>query len=170
MRRDPIVEEIHRIRKKMLEECGGDLERYFDQLQADEEKDRERLVSSIAGGKRPPARPKEARSMGHDTTELKLPEFTTDAGGKPIAVKLDTAGYVALLVRANVTDAELWPPGMRKGAEALARVRQIEADCIAHDGEFDWEKLPEDIQDEYDGLCAVIDQLQDTGERVALAG
>jgi hypothetical protein len=104
-------------------------------------------------------------------TDLELenpPQFTTDAEGKPTAVTLDTLSYIALLVRANVTTPALWPPGMEKGAAALKRVRQIEADCIAKHGEFDWEKLPEAVQDEYDGLCALLDDLQDTGERVVL--
>ncbi len=101
--------------------------------------------------------------------DLELPtplEFATDAKGKPTTVTLDTAAYVALLVRASITDPALWPPGMQQGAAALARVRQIEADCIAEQREFDWEKLPEAIQDEYDGLCTLLDELQDTGERI----
>jgi len=106
--------------------------------------------------------------VGHSSTDLKPPLFSTDAHGKPVAVRLETAAYVSLLVRANVTQLELWPPGMEKGARDLARVRQIEADCVAQHGEFDWEKLPEDIQDEYDLLCAALDELQDTGERTAL--
>jgi hypothetical protein len=107
--------------------------------------------------------------MGNASTDLKPPQFTTDARGNTIGVKLDTVGYVTLLVRANVTDPELWPPGMQDGARALGRVRQIEADCVAQHGEFDWEKLPGDIQDEYDALCVALDRLQDTGERTALS-
>lgn len=102
-------------------------------------------------------------------TDLELPtplEFATNAKGNPTTVTLDTAAYVALLVRANITDPALWPPGMQHGATALARVRQIEADCIAEQGEFDWEKLPEALQDEYDSLCTLLDELQDTGERI----
>jgi hypothetical protein len=106
--------------------------------------------------------------MGAATADLKAPQFTTDAVGKPVGVKLDTVAYITLLVRANVTDPALWPPGMQRGAEALARVRQIEADCVAQHGEFDWEKLSEALQDEYDGLCALLDGMQDTGERVPL--
>ncbi|MBM4041567.1 MAG: hypothetical protein FJ290_23960 [Planctomycetes bacterium] len=100
--------------------------------------------------------------------ELSVPQFTTDGDGKATAVRLDAVGYMALLVRANVTDPALWPPGMERGAEALARVRQIEADCIAQHGEFDWEKLPDNVQDEYDGFSALLDSIQDTGERIPL--
>ena len=50
-----------------------------------------------------------------------------------------------------------------EGAAALKRIRQMESDCIAHHGEFDWEKLPESEQDEYNGLCLLLDGLQDTG-------
>lgn len=30
---DPIVDEVHRIRAKLLAECGGDLDKYMDRLQ-----------------------------------------------------------------------------------------------------------------------------------------
>jgi hypothetical protein len=106
--------------------------------------------------------------VGTLTVDLKVPQFTTDRDGKPTGVRLDTAGYVALLVRADVSDPALWPPGMEQGARDLARIREIEAACAAEHGEFDWEKLPEGVQDEYDGLCALLDSLQDTGERVSL--
>jgi hypothetical protein len=43
--RDPIVEEIHRIRREILEECGNDPARYFARLKAAEDKDRDRLVA-----------------------------------------------------------------------------------------------------------------------------
>ena len=106
--------------------------------------------------------------MSKPKVGLRPPQFTTGADGRATGVQLDMAAYVALLVRANVTDATLWPPGMQDGAQALARVRRIEADCAGQHGEFDWEKLPGQIQDEYDGLCAQLDRLQDTGERTAL--
>lgn len=50
MKRDPIVEEIHQIRKKMLEECGGDLDKFFDRLKAQEAGDRDRVVTEIERG------------------------------------------------------------------------------------------------------------------------
>ncbi|MBM3333148.1 hypothetical protein FJY63_00640 [Candidatus Sumerlaeota bacterium] len=106
-----------------------------------------------------------------DNSHLALkrpPEFTTDADGRPMGVTLEPSAYVALLVRGNVTDPALWPPGTQQGAAALARVRQIEAECTAQHGEFDWGKLAEEVRDEYDDLCGVLDQLQDTGERITL--
>lgn len=107
--------------------------------------------------------------MPDETLRLKhRPQFMTDAKGKPMGVKLDAPAYIALLTRANVTDPALWPPGTQQGATALARVRQIESDCIAQHGQFDWEKLPRAIQNEYDDLSALLDRLQDTGERIAL--
>ncbi len=99
--------------------------------------------------------------------ELREPMFGVDAEGKPVVI-LDRVSYIALLVRGNVTDPSLWPPGTEEGAKALNRIRQIEAECIAQHGEFDWEKLPEGLKDEYDALCALLDQLTDTGERVSL--
>ena len=51
MSRDPIVEEIHEIRRKMLDECGGDFDKLFDRLKAAQTKHKGRLVSK-------PPRPK----------------------------------------------------------------------------------------------------------------
>jgi hypothetical protein len=51
MARDPIIEEIHQIRRKMLAECGGDFDKLFDRLMAAQAKRKGRLVSE-------PPRPK----------------------------------------------------------------------------------------------------------------
>lgn len=48
MNRDPIVEEIHKTRKKIMEECGGDLDRLLDHVKAGEEQDRRRVVSTTS--------------------------------------------------------------------------------------------------------------------------
>ncbi len=113
----------------------------------------------------PVTRDKKGRVEG--TPVLKRsPRFSPQ--GKPARVTLDIQTYIDLLVQANVTDPTLWPPAMKEGASALARVRQIEAECIAQHGEFDWEKLPESVRDEYDGLCAFLDNLRDAGERIPL--
>ena len=107
--------------------------------------------------------------MSKANLELKPPpRFVTKANGKPGSVALDPVAYVTLLVRANVTDPALWPPGMQEGATALARVRAIEKRCIAKYGGFDWEKLSPRLQDEYDSRCALLDRLTDTGERIPL--
>jgi len=47
MTSDPIVEEIHKIREKLLDECGGDVKAYLRRLKAQENKDHDRLVSSV---------------------------------------------------------------------------------------------------------------------------
>jgi hypothetical protein len=96
------------------------------------------------------------------------PRFATKGDGKATAVTLHPVAYIALLVEANVTDPELWPPGMQAGAAWLARIRAIERKCIAKHGEFDWEKLSARLQNEYDDLSALLDRLQDTGERIPL--
>lgn len=44
MMRDPIVEEIHRIRERMWEEAGGDLDRLIEALRATEAQHRDRIV------------------------------------------------------------------------------------------------------------------------------
>ena len=44
---DPIVEEIHKIREKLWEECGGSLDKLMDRLQEREKEDRARLVHDV---------------------------------------------------------------------------------------------------------------------------
>ncbi len=97
--------------------------------------------------------------------ELKPPpRFVTDRRGRTKRVSLETAAYLTLLVRGNVTDPSLWPPGLKRGAGMLARIRAIEHRCIRKLGHFDWEKLSPKVQDEYDGLCVDLDAMLDTGE------
>jgi hypothetical protein len=45
MKCDPIVNEVRQARQKILEDCGGDLEKLLDQLKAAETQDRTRVVS-----------------------------------------------------------------------------------------------------------------------------
>ena len=46
MNRDPIVEEIHQIRQKLLNECGGDFDRFLDRVKAGEKNHRNLVVSN----------------------------------------------------------------------------------------------------------------------------
>ena len=97
-----------------------------------------------------------------DSTTLELsrpPEFSPPENGGNGTVSVDALDWAKLLRDHNVLDARLWPPGFKEGAEWLARIRQIEAGCIAEFGEFDWEKLDADTQDEYDGTCAELTKL-----------
>ena len=94
------------------------------------------------------------------------PAFIENPDGKPITVSLDLKSYVTLLVKANVMEPHLWPPGLQSGAAALARIREIESGCVSQHGEFDWGKLSPIVQDEYDGLCCVLDSLQENGAPV----
>jgi hypothetical protein len=96
------------------------------------------------------------------------PQFKKRTKKKANDVTLDQIAYIGLLIRANVTDPASWPPGTEHGAKALQRVRAIEKRCIAKLGYFDWGKLSPKLQDEYDGLCADLDALRDTGETVPL--
>ena len=48
MSRDPIVEEIHRTRQKILEECNGDLDQLLDRLKAAEVQDRGLVVTTTS--------------------------------------------------------------------------------------------------------------------------
>ncbi len=96
------------------------------------------------------------------------PQFKTKANGQPAAVTLNPVTYVALLIRGNVTDPALWPPGSQEGAAWLQRVRAIEKRCLARHGHFDWGKLSRRLQDESDVQCSRLSQLQDTAERIPL--
>ena len=42
---DPIVKEIHETRRRIMEECGGDLEQFIAHLKAGEQQDKDRLVT-----------------------------------------------------------------------------------------------------------------------------
>lgn len=99
---------------------------------------------------------------------LQVPQFELDSTGKPSSVRLSTQDYIRLLIEANITDSAFWPPGYEHGAQLLARIRAIEAESIRQNGVFDWELLSESLQDEYDDLCALLDQMYDTGERFPL--
>ena len=103
-----------------------------------------------------------------DIVVEQIPQFKVDVTGKPTSVMMEAADYIKLLIRADITDHSLWPPGMEYAADTLERIRQIESDCIKQHGEFDWEKLPEDLQDEYDILCLTLDSLYDTDDYIKL--
>ena len=45
MNRDPIVEEVHRVREQMWEECGGNMDRLIEFLRAGEAQHRDRIIS-----------------------------------------------------------------------------------------------------------------------------
>lgn len=45
MKKDPIVEEVHRVREKILDECGGNIEKLMDKLKARERNHKPRLIS-----------------------------------------------------------------------------------------------------------------------------
>ena len=50
---DPFVDEIHKTRERLLEECGGDIERLMDRLQAKEQGDYDRVVRDLRQFKAP---------------------------------------------------------------------------------------------------------------------
>jgi hypothetical protein len=45
MSHDPIVEEIHQIRERILTECGGDLGRLLERYRSAEHRDHQRIVT-----------------------------------------------------------------------------------------------------------------------------
>ena len=46
MNRDPVVDEVHQIRQKLLDECGGDLDRLLDRVKAGEKNHRNLVVTN----------------------------------------------------------------------------------------------------------------------------
>jgi len=76
-------------------------------------------------------------------------------------VLLTQEDYLDLLVGNNVTDPGSWPPGKQDGARLLARIRQIEQECVAEHGRWDWELLSEALQDEYDGACIDLNKVRE---------
>jgi hypothetical protein len=52
---DPIVDEIHKTRERLLDECGGDIDRLMDRIQAKEQADHDRLVRDLKQLKAPAA-------------------------------------------------------------------------------------------------------------------
>ena len=90
----------------------------------------------------------------------------TDEQGAQVTATFPMADYLDLLIRANELDPSYWPASKRQGATLLKRIREIEAECIRQHGAFDWEKLPEPLQEEYDALRLQLDELRDDGTRV----
>jgi hypothetical protein len=48
---DPFVDEIHKVREKLLEESGGDLNRLMDRLASREREDRSRVIADLKDAK-----------------------------------------------------------------------------------------------------------------------
>jgi hypothetical protein len=44
---DPLVDEVHETRERLLAECGGDLDRLMDRLQSREQEDGSRVVRDV---------------------------------------------------------------------------------------------------------------------------
>jgi hypothetical protein len=82
-----------------------------------------------------------------------------EESGAPI-IALTPSAYIDLLIQANNTDPRFWPPQAKEGARALARLRAIERKCAEAHGAFDWERLSDRAQDEYDSLSAKLDGLR----------
>jgi hypothetical protein len=66
MTHDPIVEEIHQVRQKILAECNGSLDQLLDRLQTAESADGDRVVSLEAVRER---RRREQSRLSQETAE-----------------------------------------------------------------------------------------------------
>ena len=47
MTNDPIVEEVHRARERLLEKCDGDLDKLMDSLQKRESEERGPVIKNV---------------------------------------------------------------------------------------------------------------------------
>lgn len=45
MKNDPIVDEVRKTREKLWDECGGDMDKYMDRIQAAEGQYPQRLIT-----------------------------------------------------------------------------------------------------------------------------
>jgi hypothetical protein len=108
------------------------------------------------------------RCMSTGLRFARPPRFAVDRAGRPVDTTLNTADCIELLIQAKVVNPEMWPPSMEQGAAALSRIRDIEAGCVGEHGRWDWELLPEDLQDAYDLACSQLSVLRSAGEAVAL--
>jgi hypothetical protein len=68
MSHDPLVQEIHQIRAKLVEESGGDLDRFLDQLEAAERQETARLVTEVPTQDGKPKRTPRVRRQGKKAT------------------------------------------------------------------------------------------------------
>lgn len=75
-------------------------------------------------------------------------------------IEVDLAKYVRLLVKAGDSDPANWPEGFKEGAALLGRIRQIEQLCQEEHGEWDWELLSEELQDDYDSCRSKLNRLR----------
>jgi hypothetical protein len=89
------------------------------------------------------------------------PHFAINASGQAQAVTLNPHNYVKLLVDARETDPACWPPGMEEVAGMVARVQEIEDQCVAKHGDFAPEKLARKVQDEYMDLHLALDAISE---------
>lgn len=77
----------------------------------------------------------------------------------PPRIELDRADYLRLLINASETDPARWPEGCRQGASLLARIREIEQDCVREHGRWHPDLLPPGGEGEYESLCVQLDNL-----------
>ncbi|MEZ5337740.1 MAG: hypothetical protein R3F46_05700 [bacterium] len=106
--------------------------------------------------------------MDSDVKQYRTPRSLPNGNGQE-ELAVSREDYIDLLVAASVTDPQAWPDGMQQCAALLARIREIEAGCISQHGTWDWEKLDEDSQDEYDELSLTLDRLRNPGKPVRIS-
>ncbi len=135
MRRDPIVEEIHRIRKKLWEECGRDLDRYFDMIEADEALDKDRLVSKIPGRKKRRGNGKRGQRGGMKLATTGRIEIDPKVMlGRPVI--RGTRVTVELILRKlseGATEAELLDVYPRLISDDIRAALAYAADTVSHE-------------------------------------
>jgi hypothetical protein len=72
------------------------------------------------------------------------PRFKSNESETP-SVEISQFEYMEFLVNGGVTEPKRWPSGKEKGATLLARIREIEQDCIREHGKWDWELIASEL-------------------------
>lgn len=78
---------------------------------------------------------------------------------EPPVIQVNLQRYLRMLVKASNTDPADWPDGYERGAALLARIREIERDCVAEHGKWDIDALGEELENEYEDSIAHLEDL-----------
>jgi hypothetical protein len=71
MTNDPIVQEVHKARQRLLDESGGSFRKYVERIRAHEERHPDRLVTKDQLHKRPNGAPIVAQSRKQSASNAK---------------------------------------------------------------------------------------------------
>ncbi|MCC7478672.1 hypothetical protein IT575_09485 [bacterium] len=107
--------------------------------------------------------------LSKDNELSEAPRFELDSEGKVTHVTVALEDYLRMLVRLSILEPSQWPEEYRAGAVLLSRIREIERSVMSsNDGNFDFDHLSPETQDEYDGAIIDLNQLLFPGPAVPM--